>query len=60
MFLFIFIPVKVIFLVWIIFSIVKPLKLSSEIITKLSNGELSFQITTSELEEHIQEALQHF
>ena len=37
-FLFIFIPVKVIFLVWIIFSIVKPLKLSSEIIEKLSNG----------------------
>ena len=49
-FLFIFIPVKVIFLVWIIFSIVKPLKLSSEIIEKLSNGELSFQITTSELQ----------
>jgi methyl-accepting chemotaxis protein len=49
-FLFIFIPVKVIFLVWIIFSIVKPLKLSSEIIEKLSNGELGFQITTSELQ----------
>jgi aerotaxis receptor len=49
-FLFIFIPVKVIFLVWIIFSIVKPLKLSSEIIGKLSNGELAFPITTSDLQ----------
>jgi methyl-accepting chemotaxis protein len=49
-FLFIFIPVKVIFLFWIIFSIVKPLKLSSEIIGKLSNGELAFPIATSDLQ----------
>ncbi|NBU99108.1 MAG: hypothetical protein EBS19_13020, partial [Spirochaetia bacterium] len=49
-FLFIFIPVKVIFLIWIIFSIVKPLKVSSEIIERLSNGDLAFKITTNEVQ----------
>ncbi|MDX1958921.1 MAG: methyl-accepting chemotaxis protein [Leptospiraceae bacterium] len=47
-FLFIFIPVKVLFLIWIVLSIVKPLKYTTEVIEKLSNGNLDFQFLIDE------------
>jgi methyl-accepting chemotaxis protein len=43
-FLCIFIPVKIIFLIWIIFSIVKPLRITSEAIEKLSEGDFTSEL----------------